>query len=59
VSAVAHELQQLVHTANVSIFGIDVDRNVNECNNKTAEIMRYSREEAIQMTLGCYHIYCA
>ena len=59
VLAVAHELHQLVYTANVSIFGIDVDGNVNECNNKTTEITGYSREEAIHIPLVCYHIYCA
>ena len=59
VLAVAHELQQLVYNANVPIFGIDIDGNVNECNNKTTEITGYSREEAIHIPLACYHIYCA
>jgi len=34
----ANELRQLVDTANAPIFGIDVKGNVNEWNNKTAEI---------------------
>ena len=52
VPEVAHELQQLVDTANAPIFGIDVDGNVNEWNNKTEEITGYSREEAIHMSLA-------
>ena len=52
VSAVAHELQQLVDTANAPIFGIDVDGNVNEWNNKTAEITGYSRKETIHMYIA-------
>jgi PAS domain-containing protein len=31
-------LRQLIDTANAPLFGIDVDGNVNEWNNKTAEI---------------------
>jgi PAS domain-containing protein len=38
VAAMARELRQLVDTANSPIFGIDVHGNVNEWNDKTAEI---------------------
>jgi len=38
IAAMANELRQLVDTANAPIFGIGVDGNVNEWNNKTAEI---------------------
>ena len=38
----ARELRQLVDTANAPIFGIDVDGNVNEWNDKTAEITGFS-----------------
>ena len=46
IAAVAHELRQLVDTANAPIFGIDVNGNVNEWNNKTAEITGYGKEDA-------------
>merc|ERR1712238_511722 len=49
VASMARELQQLVDTANAPIFGIDVHGNVNEWNNKVAEITGFSREEAF----GC------
>ena len=42
----ANELRQLVDTANAPIFGVDVHGNVNEWNNKTAEITGFSGEEA-------------
>ena len=42
----ARELRQLVDTANAPIFGIDVHGNVNEWNEKTAEITGFSRKEA-------------
>ena len=51
VAAAAHELRQLVDTANAPIFGIDVKGNVNEWNNKTAEITGYSKEEAFDKPL--------
>ena len=47
VAAMANELRQLVDTANAPIFGIDVDGNVNEWNDKTAEITGFSKTEAI------------
>jgi len=47
VAAMANELRQLVDTANAPIFGIDVDGNVNEWNDKTAEITGFSKEEAL------------
>lgn len=51
MAAMARELRQLVDTANAPIFGIDVDGNVNEWNNKTAEITGFSREEAFYAPL--------
>lgn len=52
VAAMAHELRQLVDTANAPIFGIDVDGNVNEWNNKTAEITGFTKEDALNKPLG-------
>ena len=46
VAAMANELRQLVDTANAPIFGIDVHGDVNEWNNKTAEITKFTKEEA-------------
>ena len=46
VASMARELRQLVDTANAPIFGIDIHGNVNEWNNKTAEITGFSKEEA-------------
>ena len=40
----ANELRQLVDTANAPIFGIDIYGNVNEWNDKTAEITGFSKE---------------
>jgi len=51
VAAMAHELRQLVDTANAPIFGIDVDGNVNEWNNKTAEITGFTKEDALNKPL--------
>ena len=48
----ANELRQLVDTANAPIFGIDVRGNVNEWNDKTAEITGFSKEEAFDKPLG-------
>jgi PAS domain S-box-containing protein len=48
--SVARELRQLVDTANAPIFGIDVKGNVNEWNNKTAEITGFSKEEALNLS---------
>ena len=47
VAAMANKLRQLVETANAPIFGIDVHGNVNEWNNKTAEITGFSKDEAM------------
>ena len=46
VAQMANELRQLVDTANAPIFGIDSHGNVNEWNDKTAEITGFSKEEA-------------
>ena len=51
IAAMAHELRQLVDTANAPIFGIDVNGNVNEWNNKTAEITGFTKEEAFDNPL--------
>ena len=51
VGAIARELRQLVDTANAPIFGIDVHGNVNEWNDKTAEITGFSKEEAMNKPL--------
>ena len=54
VAAMANELRQLVDTANAPIFGIDVSGNVNEWNDKTAEITGFSKDEAFGNPLGMY-----
>ena len=51
VAAMADELRQFVDKANAPIFGIDVNGNVNEWNDKTAEITGYKKEEAIGTSL--------
>lgn len=51
VAAMANELRQLVDTANAPIFGIDIHGNVNEWNDKTAEITGYTKEEAFEKPL--------
>jgi len=51
VAGMANELRQLVDTANAPIFGIDVHGNVNEWNDKTAEITGFSKEEAYNKPL--------
>jgi len=51
ISSVANELRILIESANAPIFGIDSDGNVNEWNNKTAEITGYSKEEAMNKPL--------
>ncbi|KAL3940654.1 MAG: hypothetical protein SGARI_000886 [Bacillariaceae sp.] len=47
----ANELRQLIDTANAPIFGIDRDGDVNEWNDKTAEITGYTKEEAFDCSL--------
>jgi PAS domain S-box-containing protein len=51
VAAMARELRQLVDTANAPIFGIDILGNVNEWNDKTAEITGFSKDEALNKPL--------
>lgn len=51
VAGMANELRQLIDTANAPIFGIDCDGNINEWNNKTAEITGYMKEEAFDEPL--------
>jgi len=50
-TAMARELRQFLDMANVSIFGIDINGNINEWNEKTAMITGYSREEALNKPL--------
>ena len=45
------ELRQLINTANAPIFGIDIDGDVNEWNDKTAEITGFTKEEAFDKPL--------
>ena len=56
VAAMANELRQLVDTANAPIFGIDVLGNVNEWNDKTAEITGFSKDEAFGKPLGTHFV---
>ena len=56
IKATANELRQLVETANAPIFGIDVDGNVNEWNDKTAEITGYTKDEAFRKPLVSTYI---
>jgi len=56
VTAMANELRQLVDNANAPIFGIDVHGNVNEWNDKTAEITGYYKEEAFNRPLVSTYI---
>ena len=51
IATMASELRQLIDTANTPIFGIDSDGLVNEWNEKTAEILGYTREEAFDRPL--------
>mmetsp|Transcript_10740 Transcript_10740/g.25976 ORF Transcript_10740/g.25976 Transcript_10740/m.25976 type:complete len:855 (-) Transcript_10740:65-2629(-) len=51
MGAMARELRQLVDSANAPIFGIDKNGNVNEWNDKTAEITGFSKKEAWQKPL--------
>jgi PAS domain S-box-containing protein len=44
-------LRALVDTANAPIFGIDKDGNVNEWNNKAAEITEYAQTEVMGRNL--------
>ena len=46
-----NELRQLIDTANAPIFGIDANGNVNEWNQKTAEITGYQKAEAMNKPL--------
>jgi PAS domain-containing protein len=51
VAVMANELRLLIDTANAPIFGIDINGLVNEWNDKTAEIMGFSKEEAFDQPL--------
>ncbi|KAK3273789.1 hypothetical protein CYMTET_17988 [Cymbomonas tetramitiformis] len=48
---VAQDLRALIDTANAPIFGIDKDGNVNEWNNKAAEITRFTQTEVMGRSL--------
>jgi len=51
VAGMALELRQLIDTANAPIFGIDIDGNVNEWNERAQEITGYSKEETFDKPL--------
>lgn len=51
VAAMAHKLRQFMDTANAPIFRIDVNGNITEWNEKTADITGYSKEEAFNKPL--------
>ena len=42
---VAHDLKQVIETANAPIFGIDANGLINEWNRKAVEITGFSRQE--------------
>jgi len=48
MTSMAHELTQLIDTANAPIFGIDVKGDVNEWNDKTVEITGSGRQLVAQ-----------
>lgn len=52
----ANDLRQLVDTANAQIFGVDILGNVNEWNDKFAEITDFSKEEALTKPLFSIYI---
>ena len=56
VKSMAQELRQLADKASAPIFGIDMHGNVNEWNDKTAEITGYSKDEAMNKPLVCTFI---
>ena len=47
LESIAKELRLFIETANAPIFGIDVDGNINEWNNKMSELLGYSFDEAM------------
>ena len=51
VAAMASELRQLIDTSFAPIFGIDADGDVNEWNDKAAEVTGYTKEEAFDRNL--------
>jgi PAS domain S-box-containing protein len=51
LTLVANDLTQLIDTANAPIFGIDVNGDVNEWNQKSATITEYSKEEVMGRNL--------
>eukprot|EP00529_Nitzschia_sp_RCC80_P007509 CAMPEP_0113471992 /NCGR_PEP_ID=MMETSP0014_2-20120614/17275_1 /TAXON_ID=2857 /ORGANISM="Nitzschia sp." /LENGTH=1355 /DNA_ID=CAMNT_0000364667 /DNA_START=428 /DNA_END=4492 /DNA_ORIENTATION=- /assembly_acc=CAM_ASM_000159 len=51
VAAMANELRQLIDTANACVFGCDCDGDVNEWNDKTAEVTGYTKDEAFDFPL--------
>eukprot|EP00957_Ditylum_brightwellii_P090913 6922886-Ditylum_brightwellii.AAC.1 len=51
VAAMAHDLCQLVNTAHASICSIDANGKVDEWNSKTAEITKFSKEEAFEISI--------
>ena len=51
VEAMANELRRLIDKANAPIFGIDVDGDVNEWNDKIAEITGFAKDEVFDKHL--------
>jgi len=51
VATIANRLRQLVDTANATIIDINTTGNVNEWNNKPAEISGFSKDEALKKQL--------
>ena len=47
----AHELTQLIDTANAPIFGVDTDGLINEWNQQVAQTTGYSKEEVLGQNL--------
>ena len=51
MSAISNDLMHLINTANDQIFGIDVNGNVNEYNNKTGKITGSLQKEVLTYQL--------
>ena len=50
-SALGQELTQLIDTANAPIFGVDINGNINEWNQKAAEITGFSKVSVLGKSL--------
>jgi PAS domain S-box-containing protein len=47
ITSIAKELSVLIETSNVPIFGLDQNGYINEWNEVTEQVMRYSKEDAL------------